>query len=200
MNIMTWRSRLYVRLPEDKPEDMDAHKLEVMRRKTETLQFLRLHRLINEEMTKRYNYLRLSNTVLEKIQDRLGVDLRQYGADSVRKIILQIEALYVFAVLKSTLSSQRTDPFIKGLLLKYKVPLNSPALSYFNPKHKEKRHLTGIEDYNMKGIKVELDHNSLLLMDEKYIKMPIFLNSLTMRTIGAHKLFRYPFDVNLLLA
>ena len=52
----------------------------------------------------------------------------------------------------------------------------------------------------MKGIKVELDHNSLLLMDEKYIKMPIFLNSLTLRTIGAHKLFRYPFDVNLLLA
>jgi hypothetical protein len=80
------------------------------------------------------------------------------------------------------------------------VPLNSPALTYFTPQHREKRHLKGIEDYNMKGIKVELDHNSLLLMDEKYIKMPIFLNSLTLNTIGAHKLFRYPFDVNLLLA
>jgi len=98
------------------------------------------------------------------------------------------------------LGSQRNDPFIKGLLLKYKVPLNSPALTYFNPKHKEKGDLQGIEDYNMKGIKVELDHNSLLLMDEKYIKLPQFLNSLTLRTIGAQKLFRYPFDINLLLA
>ena len=52
----------------------------------------------------------------------------------------------------------------------------------------------------MKSIKVELDHNSLLLMDEKYIKLPMFLNSLTLRTIGAHKLFKYPFDINLLLA
>ena len=60
--------------------------------------------------------------------------------------------------------------------------------------------LEGIQDYNMKGIKVELNHNSLLLMDAKYIKMPIFLNSLTEKTIGAHKLFRCPFDVNLLMA
>ena len=80
------------------------------------------------------------------------------------------------------------------------MPLDSPALAYFNPKHKEKGDLQGIRDYNMKGIKVELDHNSLLLMDEKYIKLPQFLNSLTLRTIGAHKLFRYPFDINLLLA
>ena len=37
-------------------------------------------------------------------------------------------------------------------------------------------------------------------MSEKYIKLPIFLNDLTDQTIGAHKLFKYPFDVNLLLA
>lgn len=47
---------------------------------------------------------------------------------------------------------------------------------------------------------MELDANSLLLSDEKYIKMPIFLNSLTDKTINAHKLFIYPFDINLLLA
>lgn len=103
-------------------------------------------------------------------------------------------------MLKSVLSSQRSDPFIKGLLIKHKVLLDSPALTYFKPKHREKPDLEGIGDYNMKGTKVELDHNSLLLMNEKYIKLPIFLNALTTRTIGAHKLFRYPFDVNLLLA
>jgi len=84
--------------------------------------------------------------------------------------------------------------------LKYKVPSNSPALSYYKPQHREKSHLAGIQDYNMKGAKVELDHNSLLLMDEKYIKLPQFLNSITLSTIGAHKLFRYPFDAGLLMA
>jgi len=106
----------------------------------------------------------------------------------------------VFAILKSTLSSQRNDPFLKGLLLKYKIPLETPALSYFQPKNMEKKDLQGIRDYNMKGIKVELDHNSLMLMDEKYIKLPIFLNSLTASTINAHKLFNFPFDLNLLMA
>ena len=56
-----------------------------------------------------------------------------YNPDIVRKLILQIEALFVFAILKATLYSQKTDPFIKGLLLKYKVPLNSKALTYFKP-------------------------------------------------------------------
>lgn len=67
------------------------------------------------------------------------------------------------------------------MLLKYRVQLDSPALNIFNTKstHKEKSDLDGIRDYNMKGTKVELDNNSLLLMNEKYIKLPIFLNELT---------------------
>ena len=52
----------------------------------------------------------------------------------------------------------------------------------------------------MKGIKIELDHNSLLLMDEKYIKLPIFLNKLTSETLGAHKLFHFPFDAGVVLS
>ena len=50
----------------------------------------------------------------------------------------------------------------------------------------------------MKSIKAELDNNSILLMDEKYIKIPIFLNSLTEATIGTQKLFSWPFDIELL--
>jgi hypothetical protein len=126
--------------------------------------------------------------------------LFQYNPDSVRKVIVQIEALYVFAILKSALYSQRGDPFIKSLLMKHQVPANSPALTYFKPKNMEKEDLPGIENYNMRGIKVELDHNSLLLMSEKYIKLPQLLNTLTLKTIGAHKLFRFPFDINLLMA
>ena len=105
MDIETWRSRLYIRLPEDKREDLEAHKVEVMKRKAETLHYLRLHRLICGEMTKRYSYLRLSNEVLAKTHSRMSIDLSHYNPDSVRKVILQIEALYVFAILKATLSS-----------------------------------------------------------------------------------------------
>ena len=121
---------------------------------------------------KRYSYLRLSNDVLQRIQSRIYVDLFQYNPDSVRKVIVQVEALYVFAILKSALFSQRSDPFVKGLLLKHSIPANSPALTNFKPVHREKSELQGIEGYNMRGTKVELDHNSLLLMDEKYIKLP----------------------------
>jgi hypothetical protein len=39
------------------------------------------------------------------------------------------------------------DPFIKAMLVAYKVPLDTPALRYFKPAHKEKVHLKGIEDY-----------------------------------------------------
>ena len=105
LGVETWRSRLFVRRDDDKRDELEAHKVEVMQRKAETLHYLRLHRLVSEEMTKRYTYLRLSNSVLEKIQRRIYVDLFQYDPDSVRKVILQIEALYVFAILKSTLCS-----------------------------------------------------------------------------------------------
>ena len=64
MDITTWRSRLFITLSTDKIEEVEAHRIEVINRKADTLQYLRLHRLINAEMTKRYNYLRLSNQTL----------------------------------------------------------------------------------------------------------------------------------------
>ena len=54
--------------------------------------------------------------------------------------------------------------------------------------------------FNFTKTKQELDRNSLLLMNEKYIQLPIFLNNVTNKTIGSHKLFRFPFDINLILA
>jgi hypothetical protein len=38
---------------------------------------------------------------------------------------MQVEALFVFAIFKSTLSSQRKDPFIKQLLLQEGIHLDS---------------------------------------------------------------------------
>ena len=199
LRLEAWRSRLYVITEGDNVAEMEELRKEIVLRRAETLQYLRVQKLINEHMTQRFSFLRLSNEVLKRIQSRILVDLFRFNPDSVRKIIVQIEALYVFAILKSSLYSQKSDPFIKGLLFKYKVHLDSPALRYFKPEYKEKHQLEGLRDYNMKGIKMELDHNSLLLMDQKYIKLPQFLNSLTEETIGVHKLFRFPFDIDLLM-
>ena len=59
-------------------------------------------------MTKRYEYIWLGDTTINAIQSRLAIDILRYNADSVRKIIMQIEAQYVFAILHSTLASQRS--------------------------------------------------------------------------------------------
>jgi len=88
MGVLAWRSRLFIRREDDKRAALEAHKAEVVQRKVDALHYLRLQRLINEEMTKRYNYLRLSNDVLRKIQDRIYIDLFKYNPDSVRKLIL----------------------------------------------------------------------------------------------------------------
>ena len=188
-NISTWRTRLYVRLQDDSREVLNAQKFEAFAWREKSLHYMRIHRLINDELLKRYGYIALTNEILENIQRHIHINLLEYNPDIVRKIILQIEALFVFAILKATLYSQRNDPFIKSLLRKYKIPLDSPALTYFKPHHKEKSHLSGIETFNIKGMKVELDRNSILLMDEKYIKMPIYLNKLSNETIGKYKLF-----------
>jgi hypothetical protein len=73
--------------------------------KAESLHYLRLHRLIIDQMLKRYNYLELKDDTLRKIQSKLHIDLFLQNPDSVRKLILQIEALYVFSILKAVLQS-----------------------------------------------------------------------------------------------
>jgi len=71
----------------------------------ESKQFLMVHKLIIEELLKRYSYIQLPDRILKNIQKRLNTDLLSYDADSVRKLIVQVEALFVFAVFKSVLAS-----------------------------------------------------------------------------------------------
>ena len=89
---------------------------------------MRLTRLIQDELLKRYEHIALTEEVRQNIYLKIGLDLARNRARTVNKVILQVEALYVYAVLKSTLSSQRDDPFIKNMLLNFKVQTDSPAL------------------------------------------------------------------------
>jgi len=55
-------------------------------------------------------------------------DLTKYERHLVERAIVQVEALYVFALMKACLSSQRYDPFVKNMLINFNIALDSPAL------------------------------------------------------------------------
>ena len=78
-------------------------------------------RLIQNELLERYAHIKLTEEVREKIYNKIGLNLTRNRRRTVMKVILQVEALYVYAILRSTLSSQRDDPFIKNMLLNFKV-------------------------------------------------------------------------------
>jgi hypothetical protein len=75
LGIVAWRSRLFLRRDSDNAQEIEAARLLSLQMKAEALHYLRVQRLINDEMAKRYHYLRLSNDVLKKIQQRIFVDL-----------------------------------------------------------------------------------------------------------------------------
>ena len=73
--------------------------------RAESFQFLRVARLIQNELLKRYGHIELTEDVREKIYKKIGLDLSRNRRRTVMKVILQVEALYVYAILRSTLSS-----------------------------------------------------------------------------------------------
>lgn len=106
----------------------------------------------------------------QRVINKVCINLNTYDPVRVQSMIIQIEALFVFAIMKSTLSSQRDDPFVKKMLLDYKIAIDSPALDIkIENNSVEKDELDDCDKFNMHAIKLELDHNSLLLMDKKYI-------------------------------
>jgi hypothetical protein len=103
--VFTWRSRLFLRVKGESIETIQALKKTVLKWRAFSKQHLRVHRLISEQMLKRYSYLKLPDKILENIQQKIYISLLEFDPDSVRKLIIQIEALFVFAILKSTLNS-----------------------------------------------------------------------------------------------
>lgn len=74
----------------------------------------------------------------------------------MHKAILQIEALYVYSILKATVSSQRDDPFIKNMLINFKVAVDSPALEIEKQTCRDKRQMKGLASFKIQAIRTEL--------------------------------------------
>lgn len=199
LQFTTKRSRIQLALESDQPGVLKEDLRQIMEVRNESIQFLKLQKLVSEKLAKRFYYLQLPDYILKKIIEKMLVDLSAFNSDSVKKVIVQIESLFVFAILKSVLSSQRRDPHIKNLLGEYHIPLNSRALDYFKPTNYEKDMLPDLYLYNMKGVKADLDANSILLMNKQFIRIPKILNSLTTEIFETYKLFSHPFNLEVIL-
>ena len=129
----------------------------------------------------------------------VNLDMNRSSKKTVHKAILQVEALYVFSILKSMVSSQRDDPFIKNMMLNFKVASDSPALEIHKQPSKEKKDLQGIRAFKIQAIRTELSKNATTMMNPKYIELPKRNYALTMSAIGDNKIFNSPIDVKTLV-
>ena len=57
LGIKTWRSRVFMRLKSDPQDLVTKQRIKVKSLMQETKEYLRVHRLISNEMIKRYPYL-----------------------------------------------------------------------------------------------------------------------------------------------
>lgn len=67
INLKSWRSRLFLQLPGESLEELEKEKQVILTRKADSLHYLRVHRLIITDMIKRYDYIKMSDSVLENI-------------------------------------------------------------------------------------------------------------------------------------
>ena len=195
LNIHTQRPRIYIIL-QGEPFDITLQNLRTtIKFKSESLQYLRVARLIQNELLKRYSHIYMTEDVREKIYKRIGLDLKRSRKRTVMRVVLQVEALYVYAMLKSTLSSQRDDPFIKSMLINFKISMDSPALEIEKQNNKEKSHLPGVEHFKIQAIRRELDKSSVFLTNPRFIQMPSKNRDIVTKAVGDNKLFVQQFDV-----
>jgi len=172
----------------DKMEN-ETMRLNSTKERHEAKQYLRVAKLIQNELLQRYDYIGMEEAVRQKIMNRLAIDLTRYPKRSVRKMVLQVEALFIFAILKSMLSSQRNDPFIRNMFFNFRIACDSPALELRKQPIVVKADLPGISQFKMAGARDELENNSLIFSNVKYISMPKALQTTTWNAVGEHKLF-----------
>lgn len=75
----------------------------------------------------------------------------------------------MYSILKATVSSQRDDPFIKNMLINFKVAVDSPALEIEKQTYRDKRQMKGLASFKIQAVRTELQKNSTTMMNSKYI-------------------------------
>jgi hypothetical protein len=91
--------------------------------------------------------------------------------------------------MKATLASQRNDPFIKHMLMNFKIDLDSEALEIQKQplKLKGENLHPGILAFRFQAIKNELSKSSLQMSNGKYMQLPKLLYAISHEAIFKHK-------------
>lgn len=124
----------------------------------------------------------------KNILSRVG-SIAGYWRKSVQEIVIQVEALYVYSLMKATLASQRNDPFIKNMLINFKIDVDSKALEIEKQplKLKGENLHPGIMAFRFQAIKNELSKSSLQMSNGKYMQLPKLLYAISHEAIFKHK-------------
>ena len=70
-----------------------------------TLFKLNAERLFIKELARKYDFIKMPNDIKENIKRRIGVNLGTLDRTRVELVTLQVEALFVFSILKSIVYS-----------------------------------------------------------------------------------------------
>ena len=152
-------------------------------------QCLRFETMFNRDLIHRYPYIRIEQTTRERIKKRLTLDLATHPQNLLaRRLMLQVEAQHVYCVLRSTIASQKNDPFVQALLRKYMVDPSAEVIS-MPPK------LLDLAQYKTP---IELGENSKILQEKslifeyKYVVMAQLIAGATIEFVDTKNLFEYP--------
>jgi len=78
---------------------------------------MKVHELILREFTRMFPYIQMNEEMRANIQrmakfEQSGIRIGEMGL-SLRRLMIQVEALYVFGIFKSIIMSQKSDLRIK---------------------------------------------------------------------------------------
>jgi hypothetical protein len=120
----------------------------------------------------------------------VSLQLTKYS-DDIRRLFLQIEALYVFSILKSTITSQvGRDTWVRKVLRDHEIPLDAPALTYFVPPVRGKSSYgPELASFDIREVKQSLCTSSLLLTRPSFLQLQSRLSTIFHDTLAHVPLF-----------
>ena len=118
--------RFYMRFPWESYEDVNRRRLRAEELRVEAEKRLNTENFFISQMAARYPYLHIEPSQKEIIKKKIGLQLQHFDSKYLKRLILQVEAMYVYSILKSVISSQAQDPHVKKLVRSAKVMVEVP--------------------------------------------------------------------------
>jgi hypothetical protein len=105
----------------DSKEHIEERRALARKLRRHTLFKLNAERLFVQELARKYDFIRMPGDIKANIKRKLKVDISRYDPHRVQVLALQVEALFVFSILKSIIYSQIGDPFISRIVAQYNI-------------------------------------------------------------------------------